>query len=151
MVKFKTAAKNRIQSNITLTEKVTKNNDGINFSSNQSGIYPNNGHNILTSREGGSNINFNESLISGSSSNVTVREEENHLNGIDRFIIDDRKTREKFKQKLNRKEGAVTAVKSNNILEEDKQQGKENGKSYAEEVKYNRINISNDTVHLSET
>ena len=42
----------------------------------QSGNCPYNGHNILTSREGRSNINLNESLISGSSSNVTVREEE---------------------------------------------------------------------------
>ena len=150
MVKFKTAAKNRIQSNITLTEKVTKNNDGINFSSNQSGIYPNNGHNILTSREGGSNINFNESLISGSSSNVTVREEENHLNGINRFITDNRKTREKYKQRLYRTKETVTTVKNNNVLTEEKQQGDENRISYAEAVKYNRINNSNDTVNLSE-
>ena len=100
--KFKTANKSRIQSNITLTEKVTKNNDSIKISSNQSGNYPNNGHNILTLREGSSNINLNESLISGSSSNGTVREEENHLNGINRFITDNRKTREKYKQRLNR-------------------------------------------------
>ena len=74
--KFKTTTKSRIQNNITLTEKVTKNNDSIKISSNQSGNYANNGQHILTSREGSSNINLNESLISGSSSNVTVREEE---------------------------------------------------------------------------
>ena len=43
----------------------------------------------------------------------------------------------------------VTTVKSN-VLTEDKQQGNEKGKSYAAEVKYNRINICNDTVNLSE-
>ena len=53
---------------MTLTGKVTKNNDSIKISSNQSGNYPNNGRNILTSRERRSNINLNESLISGSSS-----------------------------------------------------------------------------------
>ena len=72
---FKTTTKSRIQKNITLMEKVTKNNDSINISSNQSGSYSNNGHNILTPREGSSNINLDESLISGSRSNVTVREE----------------------------------------------------------------------------
>ena len=81
---------------------------------------------------------------------MTVREEENHLNGINRFITDNRKTREKYKQRLNRTKETVTTVKSNNVLTEDKQQGDENGKSYAEAVKYNRINISNDTVNLSE-
>ena len=104
--KFKTTTKSRIQNNITLTEKSTKNNDSIKISSNQSGNYPNNGHNILTSREGSSNINLDESLISGSSSNVTVREEENHLNGINRFITDNRKTREKYKI-LNRMKETV--------------------------------------------
>ena len=119
--------------NITLTEKSTKNNDSIKISSNRSGNYPNNGHNILTSREGSSNINLDESLISGSSGNVTVREEENHLNGINRFITDNRKTREKYKI-LNRMKETVTTVKSNVLTEA---------------VKCNRINISNDAVNLS--
>ena len=118
--KFKTATKSRIQSNITLTEKVTKNNDSIKISSNQSGNYSNNGRNILKSREGSGIINFNESLISGSSSNVTVREEENHLNGINRFITVNRKTREKYKQRLNRTKETATTVKINNVLTEDK-------------------------------
>ena len=48
---FKTAAKGRIQNNIPLTKKVTKYNDSTKISSNQSGNYPNNGHNNLTSRE----------------------------------------------------------------------------------------------------
>ena len=43
----------------------------------------------------------------------------------------------------------VTTVKSD-VLTEDKQQGNENGKSYAAAVKYNRINICNDTVSSSE-
>ena len=60
--KFKTTT-NRIQNNITRTKKVTKYNDSIKINSNQSGNYPNNGHNFLTSREGSSNINLNESLI----------------------------------------------------------------------------------------
>ena len=81
---------------------------------------------------------------------MTVREEENHLNGINRFITDNRKTREKYKQRLNRTKETATTVKSNNVLTEDKQQGDENGKSYAEAIKYNRINISNDTVNSSE-
>ena len=152
--KFKITTKSTIQNNInltlTLTGKVNKNNDSINISSNQSGNYPNNGHNIVTSREGSSNINLLESLISGSSSNVIIKEEENHLNGNNRFINDNRKTREKFKQRLNRTKETVTTVKSNNVLTEDKQQGNENGKSYAEVVKCNRMNISNDTVDLSE-
>ena len=80
---------------------------------------------------------------------MTVREAENHLNGINRFITDNRKTREKYKQRLNRMNETVTTVK-NNVLTEGKQQGSENVKSYAEAVKYNRINISNDTVNLSE-
>ena len=81
---------------------------------------------------------------------MTVREEKNHLNGIIRFITDNRKTREKYKQRLNRTKETVTTVKSNNVLTKDKHLGDENGKSYAEAVKYNRINISNDTVNLSE-
>ena len=96
--KFKTTAKSRIQNNRILMEKVTKNNDSIKTISNQSGNYPNNGSNILTSREVSSNMNLDEGLISGRSSNVTVREEENHLNGSNRFIIDNRKAREKYKQ-----------------------------------------------------
>ena len=148
--KFKTAAKSRIQSNITLTEKVTESRDSIKISSKQSGNCPNNGHNILTSRESSSNINLNKSLISGSSSNATGREEENHLNGINRFITDNRKTREKYKQRLYRTKETVTTVKNNNVLTEEKQQGDENRISYAEAVKYNRINNSNDTVNLSE-
>ena len=135
---------------MTLTGKVTKNNDSIKISSNQRGNYPNNGRNILTSRERSSNINLNESLISGSSSNVTLREEENHLNGINRFVTDNRKTREKYKQILNLTKETVTTVKSNNVLTEDKQQGDHNGKSYAGTVEYNSINISNDTVNLCE-
>ena len=111
---------------MTLTGKVTKNNDSIKISSNQSGNYANNGQHILTSREGSSNINLNESLISGSSSNVTVREEENHMNGINRFVTDNRKTREKYKQRLNRTKETATTVKSNNVLTEDKHQGDEN-------------------------
>ena len=80
---------------------------------------------------------------------MTVREEENHLNGINRFITDNRKTREKYKQRLNRTKETVTTVKSN-VLTAGKEQGNESGKSYAEAVKYNRINISNDTANLSE-
>ena len=135
---------------MTLTGKVTKNNDSIKISSNQRGNYPNSGRNILTSRERSSNINLNESLISGNSSNVTLREEENHLNGINRFVTDNRKTREKYKQILNLTKETVTTVKSNNVLTEDKQQGDHNGKSYAGTVEYNSINISNDTVNLCE-
>ena len=104
----------------------------------------------MTSREVSSNINLLQSLISGSSSNVIIKEEENHLNGNNRFITDNRKTREKFKQRLNRTKETVTTVKRNNVLTEDKQQGNENGKSYAEVVKCNRMNISNDTVDLAE-
>ena len=81
---------------------------------------------------------------------MTVREEENHLNGINRFITDNRKTREKYKQRLNRTKETVTTVKSNNVLTAGNEQGNESGKSYAEAVKYNRINISNDTANLSE-
>ena len=81
---------------------------------------------------------------------MTVREEENHLNGINRFITDNRKTREKYKQRLYRTKETVTTVKNNNVLTEEKQQGDENRISYAEAVKYNRINNSNDTVNLSE-
>ena len=66
------------------------------------------------------------------------------------FITDNRKTREKYKQRLNLTKETDATVKSNNVLTEDKQQGDENGKSYAETVKYNRINIFNDTVNLSE-
>ena len=81
---------------------------------------------------------------------MNVREEENHLNGINRFITDNRKTREKYKQRLNSTKETVTTVKSNNVLMEDKQQGDEHGKSYVEVIKYKRINISNYTVNLSE-
>ena len=81
---------------------------------------------------------------------MTLREEKNHVNGIIRFITDNWKTREKYKQRLNRTKETVATVKSNSVLTEDKQQGNENGKFYAEAVKYNRINISNDTVNLSE-
>ena len=56
-------------------------------------------------------INLDESLISGSGSNVTVRKEENHLNGNNRFITDNRKVREKYKQKLNHTKQTVTTVK----------------------------------------
>ena len=84
---------------------------------------------------------------------MTLREKENHLNGINRFITVNRKTRQKYKQRLNRRKETVTTVKSNNVLTKDKRNGRrgdENGKSYAEGVKYNRINISNDTINLSE-
>ena len=84
---------------------------------------------------------------------MTVREEENHLNGINRFITDNRKTREKYKQRLNRSKETVTTVVTtvkSNVLTEDKQQSNESGKPYAEAIKYNRINICNDTVNLSE-
>ena len=81
---------------------------------------------------------------------MNVREEENHLNGINRFITDNKKIREKYKQRLNSTKETVTTVKSNNVLMEDKQQGDEHGKSYAEVIKYKRINISNDMVNLSE-
>ena len=80
---------------------------------------------------------------------MAVGEEKYHLNGINRFITGNRKTREKFKQRLNPTKEAVTTVKSNNVLTEDKRRGNENGKSYAKAVKYNRINISNDAVNLS--
>ena len=114
--KFKKTTKSRIQNNRILMEKVTKNNHSIKTSSNQSGNYPNNGNNILTSREGSSNMNLDESLISGRSSNVTVKEEENHLNGSNRFIIDNRKAREKYKQRLNRTKETVTTIKSNVLM-----------------------------------
>ena len=103
----------------------------------------------MASREGSSNINLDESLISGSSSNVTVREEENHLNGTNRFITNNRKAREKYKQRLNRTKETVTIMKRNNVLPEDKQEGNENVKSYADGVKYNKMNVSNDTINLS--
>ena len=51
---------------------------------------------------------------------MTVREKENHLNGINRFITDNKKTREKYKQRLNRTKETVATVKSNNVLTEDK-------------------------------
>ena len=76
----------------------------------------------MTSRVGNSNNNLNESLISKNSSNLTVREEENHLNNNNRFITDNRKTREKYKQRLNCTKESATTVKSNNVLMEDKQQ-----------------------------
>ena len=147
---IKTTTKSRIQNNKTLTKKVTKYNDSIKISSTQSGNYINNGHDILISREDSSNINLDESLISGCSSNLTVREEENHLNGNNRFTTDNRKAREKYRQRLNCTKETITTVKSNDVLTEDKQQGNKNGKSYAETVKYNEMNISNDTVNFSE-
>ena len=76
----------------------------------------------MTSRVVNSNINLNESLISKNSSNLTVREQENHLNNNNRFITDNRKTREKYKQRLNCTKESATTVKSNNVLMEDKQQ-----------------------------
>ena len=82
----------------------------------------------MISREGSSKINLDESLISGSDSNVTVKEEENHLNDNNRFITGNRKAREKYKQRLNRAKGTVTTIKSNNLLTQDKQQGSENVK-----------------------
>ena len=130
--------------------EVTNNNDSIKISSNQSGNYPNNRNNILTSREGGSNINLVECLISGSSINVTVIVEGNHLNGKNRFITDNRKAREKYKQRQNRTKETVTAIKSNNVLTEDKKQGNEKVKSYAGLEKDNRMNISNNVVNLLE-
>ena len=44
---------------------------------------------------------------------MTVRKEENHLNGNNRFITDNRKTREKYKQRLKSTKETVTTVKSN--------------------------------------
>ena len=82
----------------------------------------------MISREGSSNINLDESLISGSDSNVTVKEEENHLNDNNRFATGNRKAREKYEQRLNRTKGTVTTIKSNNLLTQDKQQGSENVK-----------------------
>ena len=61
--------------------------------------------------------------MTGSSSNVTVREEENHLNGNSRFITDNRKATEKYKQRLNRTKETATTVKRNNVLTENKQPG----------------------------
>ena len=75
----------------------------------------------MISREGSSNISLDESLISGSSSNVTVREEENYLNDNNRFITGNRKVREKYKQRLNRTKGSVNTIKSSNLLTQDKQ------------------------------
>ena len=130
--------------------EVTNNNDSIKISSNQSGNYPNNRNNILTSREGGSNINLVESLISGSSSNVTVIVEGNHLNGKNRFITDNRKAREKYKQGQNRTKETVIAIKSNNVLTDDKKQGNEKVICYAGLEKDNKMNISNNVVNLPE-
>ena len=42
---------------------------------------------------------------------MTVREVEIHMNGINGFITDNRKTREKYKQRLNRTKETVTTVK----------------------------------------
>ena len=75
----------------------------------------------MISREGSSNISLDESLISGSSSNVTVREEENYLNDNNRFITGNRKVREKYKHRLNRTKGSVNTIKSSNLLTQDKQ------------------------------
>ena len=44
----------------------------------------------------------------------------------------------------------VTTIKSNNVLTEGKHQGNENAKSYAEAVRFNRMNISNNTINLFE-
>ena len=66
------------------------------------------------------------------------------------YIHNNRKTREKYKQRLDRTKETVTTIKSNNVLTEDKQQVNENGKSDAEAVKYNRMNKSYDTINLSE-
>ena len=60
-------------------------------------------------------MNLDESLICGSCINVTVREVENHLNGNNRFITDNRKAREKYKQRLNRTKETVTTIKSINV------------------------------------
>ena len=65
------------------------------------------------------------------------------------LLLTIRKLGKKYKQRLNRTKETVTTVKSNNVLTEDKQQGNENGQSYAEAVMYNRMNISNDAVNLS--
>ena len=59
--------------------------------------------------------------MTGSSSNVTVREEENHLNGNSRFITDNRKATKKYKQRLNRTKETSTTVKRNNVLTENKE------------------------------
>ena len=93
--------KSRIQNNIIITKKVTKHNDSIKINSNERGNCLNNANNILTTREGSSNINLDKSLIYGCSSNLTLKVEKDHLNGNNRFIIDNKKAREKYKQKLN--------------------------------------------------
>ena len=85
----------------------------------------------MISRESSSNITLDESLISGSSSNVTVREEEDHLNNNNRFIINNRIAGEKYKQELTSTKEAVTTIKSINVLTEDKQQDNGKVKSYA--------------------
>ena len=85
----------------------------------------------MISRESSSNITLDESLISGSSSNVTVREEEYHLNNNNRFITNNRIAGEKYKQELTSTKEAVTTIKSINVLTEDKQQDNGNVKSCA--------------------
>ena len=85
----------------------------------------------MISTESSSNITLDESLISGSSSNVTVREEEYHLNNNNRFITNNRIAGEKYKQELTSTKEAVTTIKSINVLTEDKQQDNGNVKSYA--------------------
>ena len=85
----------------------------------------------MISRESSSNITLDESLISGSSSNVTVREEEDHLNNNNRFITNNRIAGEKYKQELTSTKEAVTTIKSINVLTEDKQQDNGKVKSYA--------------------
>ena len=85
----------------------------------------------MISRESSSNITLDESLISGSSSNVTVREEEYHLNNNNRFITNNRIAGEKYKQELTSTKEAVTTIKSINVLTEDKQQDNGKVKSYA--------------------
>ena len=85
----------------------------------------------MISRESSSNITLDESLISGSSSNVTVREEEDHLNNNNRFITNNRIAGKKYKQELTSTKEAVTTIKSINVLTEDKQQDNGNVKFYA--------------------
>ena len=85
----------------------------------------------MISTESSSNITLDESLISGSSSNVTVREEEYHLNNNNRFITNNRIAGEKYKQELTSTKEAVTTIKSINVLTEDKQQDNGNVKSCA--------------------
>ena len=81
---------------------------------------------------------------------MTVTEEGYHLNGKNRFITDNRKAREKYKQRQNCTKETVIAIKSNNVLTDDKKQGNEKVICYAGLEKDNKMNISNNVVNLPE-